>query len=72
MYFRIVVCEDAKHALEKYDEMIELLQNLEDKIFNKWTAEIPDICTLNLAKTLFLIDPDTKLLSLNFSEQVRK
>ena len=51
--------------------MIQLLQDLEDKIFNKWTAEIPEICSTNLAKTLFLIDPETKLLSLNFSEQVR-
>lgn len=61
---------EGEYALAKYEEMMELLLNLEEEIFNDWSDEIPEICNVSLAKTLLLVDPETRLLTLNFDKEV--
>lgn len=56
--------------MSKFDEMMVLLEDLEDKIFDKWVKEIPGICEISLAKTLLLVDLETRLLALNFDKEV--
>lgn len=67
---RIVSSPEGVFAVAKYDEMMELLRSLEEEIFSSWSANIPEICNVSLAKTLFIIDPETRLLALNFDKEV--
>ena len=46
------------------------LNELEDKIFCQWTAEIPEQCDKNLEKPLMIQAEETLELSLNFDDKV--
>jgi hypothetical protein len=47
------------------------LDELEDKIFSEWTAQVPEQCSMNLKKSLMLQAEETLELSLNFDDSVR-
>lgn len=66
----IVTSPEGEYALAKYDEMIDLLLNLDEEIFMDWCDLIPEDCETHLTKTLLLVDPDTRLLELNFAKEV--
>lgn len=55
----------------KYEEMMELLNSLGDEIFADWCEMIPEVCNTSLAKTLLLVDAETRMLTLNFDKEVR-
>ncbi|KAG8276504.1 hypothetical protein J6590_063996 [Homalodisca vitripennis] len=65
----IVTSPEGEYVIVKYDEMTELLGELEEEIFNTWCEEIPQICNDSLTKTLLLVDPDTRILTLNFDKE---
>jgi hypothetical protein len=46
------------------------LDELEGKIFSKWTAHVPEQCVKNLEKPLMIQEEDTLELSLNFDNEV--
>jgi len=46
------------------------LNELEDKIFSQWTAEVPEQCVKNLEKPLMIQAEETLELSLNFDNKV--
>jgi hypothetical protein len=46
------------------------LNELEDKIFSKWTAQVPEQCVKNLEKPLMIQAEETLELSLNFDNKV--
>jgi hypothetical protein len=46
------------------------LDELEEKIFSKWTAHVPEQCVKNLEKPLMIQAEDTLELSLNFDSEV--
>jgi hypothetical protein len=57
--------------MKKYKEMRDYLDELEDKIFSKWTLQVPEKCASNLDKSLMIQAEDTLELSLNFDDEVR-
>uniref|UniRef100_A0A1B6BXH8 Dynein beta chain, ciliary-like n=1 Tax=Clastoptera arizonana TaxID=38151 RepID=A0A1B6BXH8_9HEMI len=61
---------DALYALTKFDEMMTLLEWLEKDIFDKWVKEVPETCRISLNKTLLLVDPNDRVLSLNFDKEL--
>jgi hypothetical protein len=46
------------------------LDELENKIFSKWTAQVPEQCVKNLEKPLMMQAEGTLELSLNFDSEV--
>ncbi|XP_054265094.1 dynein beta chain, ciliary-like [Macrosteles quadrilineatus] len=50
--------------------MLDLLEDLRAEIFTKWCGSVPEICNTSLAKTLLLVDPDSRLLQLNFDKEL--
>jgi hypothetical protein len=46
------------------------LNELEDKIFSQWAAQIPEQCVKNLEKPLMIQAEETLELSLNFDNKV--
>jgi hypothetical protein len=46
------------------------LNELEDKIFSQWAAQVPEQCVKNLEKPLMVQAEETLELSLNFDNEV--
>lgn len=46
------------------------LNELEDKIFSEWAAQVPEQCVKNLEKPLMIQAEETLELSLNFDNKV--
>jgi hypothetical protein len=68
--FSVVQSPDCQHQLDVYNELRKCLDELEDKIFLKWTAQVPEQCVKNLEKPLMIQETDTLKLSLNFDDEV--
>lgn len=57
---------EAVSAFIKYDKMIDLLKNLEEKCFCEWATTVEEKCSTNLKKSLLLRRKENFELTLNF------
>ncbi|XP_069504355.1 dynein axonemal heavy chain 11 [Ambystoma mexicanum] len=55
---------------QKYVEMLTLLDNYEDHIYEQWTSQVDDICQFNLNQPLIKRRPDNNLLIVNFDPKL--
>uniref|UniRef100_A0A8W4FHF7 Dynein axonemal heavy chain 17 n=1 Tax=Sus scrofa TaxID=9823 RepID=A0A8W4FHF7_PIG len=62
--------EEAKLIYQKYDEMMELLRNYRERIYQQWVAGVDQDCHFNLGQPLIQRDPVTSLIHVNFSKLV--
>ncbi|XP_011494831.1 PREDICTED: dynein beta chain, ciliary-like [Ceratosolen solmsi marchali] len=56
-------------AMEKYNELLKLINEKEEEIFVQWAEKVPELCEIGLLKTLFLKEEDEQLAS-NFDENL--
>ncbi|XP_064006872.1 dynein axonemal heavy chain 17 [Pogoniulus pusillus] len=61
---------EAKLVSGKYEEMIGLLQGYRQKVYEEWMHGAGQNCHFNLEQPLILRDPNSSLLSVNFSEEL--
>ncbi|XP_039082400.1 dynein heavy chain 17, axonemal [Hyaena hyaena] len=59
---------EAKLIYRKYDEMMELLRNYREKIYQQWVAGVDQDCHFSLGQPLVLRAPVTDLIQVNFSK----
>uniref|UniRef100_A0A4X1ULL9 Dynein axonemal heavy chain 17 n=1 Tax=Sus scrofa TaxID=9823 RepID=A0A4X1ULL9_PIG len=68
-------CEEAKLIYQKYDEMMELLRNYRERIYQQWVAGVDQDCHFNLGQPLIQRDPSPlvavlrEVKYLNFQQQ---
>nr|CAD7402646.1 unnamed protein product [Timema cristinae] len=60
---------EAQHVFVKYEEMLDYLAQLEEKVFSEWVSQVADKCRVNLNRTLVVRD-DTSILQLNFDDEL--
>ena len=70
MVDRIVETADFHYQMDKCYQMLSNLIDLENTIFAKWAAKVPDRCLKNLAKTILIKNEDTLDIGLNFDDEV--
>ncbi|XP_075760265.1 dynein axonemal heavy chain 17 isoform X2 [Pelodiscus sinensis] len=66
----VMVSAEAKLVSEKYQEMIRLLQGYREKTYEGWISRVDADCQFNLQQPLILRDPNTSLISVNFSKEL--
>ncbi|PSN32950.1 Dynein beta chain [Blattella germanica] len=66
----IIQTADFKYEIDKYEQMVSYLNDMEDEVFNGWAVKVPAQCQKNLNKTLLLQDNETLELSLNFDDEL--
>lgn len=64
----IVRCTDAVHAFEKWEEMLQILNDDQEKLLSEWLSYVPHQITKSLAKTQLLRVDD--LLHLNLDPEL--
>lgn len=69
-FCRVMFSSEAKLIYAKYDEMIRLLQGYREKIYADWIGRVDRDCQFNLEQPLIHRDPETNLISVNFSKEV--
>lgn len=67
---RVMSSTEAKLIYRKYDEMMELLRNYREKIYQQWVAGVDQDCHFSLGQPLVLRAPVTDLIQVNFSKAV--
>lgn len=65
-----MVSSEAKLIFAKYEEMIRLLKGYRERIYLEWISHVDRDCQFNLEQPLIHRDPQTKLISVNFSKEV--
>ncbi|XP_061866833.1 dynein axonemal heavy chain 17 isoform X5 [Colius striatus] len=66
----VMVSAEAKLVSEKYKEMMELLQRYREKVYEEWAHGAVQDCHFSLEQPLILRDPESSLLSVNFSKEL--
>ncbi|XP_039201063.1 dynein heavy chain 17, axonemal isoform X2 [Crotalus tigris] len=66
----VMVSSEAKLIYGKYDEMIRLLKGYRERIYAEWIARVDRECQFNLEQPLIQRDPETRLISVNFSKEL--
>ncbi|GCB69230.1 hypothetical protein scyTo_0001016 [Scyliorhinus torazame] len=61
---------EGKQMIQKYEEMMELLDQYEAKLYLEWTETVSEKSQYNLTQPLLKRDPETKLISVNFDPQL--
>ncbi|XP_041076181.1 dynein heavy chain 17, axonemal-like [Polyodon spathula] len=62
--------DEAKLVLQKYEEMLNLLDMYCEHVYVKWTTQVDDDCQFNLEQPLILRDPKSYLIRVNFNKQL--
>uniref|UniRef100_A0A4X1UQ33 AAA+ ATPase domain-containing protein n=1 Tax=Sus scrofa TaxID=9823 RepID=A0A4X1UQ33_PIG len=71
----VMSSEEAKLIYQKYDEMMELLRNYRERIYQQWVAGVDQDCHFNLGQPLIQRDPSPlvavlrEVKYLNFQQQ---
>ncbi|XP_071954573.1 dynein beta chain, ciliary-like [Antedon mediterranea] len=66
----VMQTEDAATIFNKYEEMMELLGKYEVKVYESWTADVDDVCSVNLNQPLVVRNKETNLISVNFDPKL--
>ncbi|NWT20166.1 DYH9 protein, partial [Vireo altiloquus] len=59
-----------RRVLQKYEEMIQLLDRYQEKLYLEWSQTVSEKSQYNLAQPLLRRDPQTKLIMVNFDPQL--
>ncbi|XP_071659244.1 dynein axonemal heavy chain 9-like [Patagioenas fasciata] len=57
-------------VIEKYEEMIQLLDRYQEKLYADWSQTVSEKSQYNLTQPLMRRDPETKLITVNFDPQL--
>ncbi|NXJ83957.1 DYH17 protein, partial [Trogon melanurus] len=66
----VMVSTEAKLLSEKYDEMMGLLRGYREKVYEEWVQGAGRDCHFSLEQPLIRRDPDSSLISVNFSKEL--
>ena len=64
--------QETKDVYDHYDKMLELIGEFEQKVYEEWTAGVDEACSFNLNQPLITRNADTKLIAVNFDNQVKR
>ncbi|XP_064890570.1 dynein axonemal heavy chain 9 isoform X1 [Columba livia] len=59
-----------RRVIEKYEEMIQLLDRYQEKLYADWSQTVSEKSQYNLTQPLIRRDPETKLITVNFDPQL--
>ncbi|NXO27701.1 DYH9 protein, partial [Cisticola juncidis] len=59
-----------RRVMQKYEEMIQLLDRYQEKLYSDWSQTVSEKSQYNLAQPLLRRDPQTKLITVNFDPQL--
>ncbi|KAI4885271.1 hypothetical protein NFI96_013674 [Prochilodus magdalenae] len=62
--------DEATLVFQKYDEMMDLLNNHCVKVHSQWTAKVDTDCQFSLDQPVLRRNPKTRVFTVNFSEQL--
>ncbi|NWH56161.1 DYH9 protein, partial [Geococcyx californianus] len=62
--------EKGRRAIKKYEEMIQLLDKYQEKLYEDWSQTVSEKAQYNLTQPLIRRDPETKLIAVNFDPQL--
>ncbi|RLV89556.1 hypothetical protein DV515_00014816, partial [Chloebia gouldiae] len=63
-------CAQGRRVVQKYEEMIQLLDSYQEKLYSDWSQTVSEKSQYNLAQPLIRRDPQTKLIAVNFDPQL--
>ncbi|KAM9371423.1 dynein axonemal heavy chain 9-like [Phaethornis superciliosus] len=61
---------EVERVVKKYQEMIQLLDRYQEKLYIAWSQTVSEKSQYNLTQPLIRRDPETKLISVNFDSQL--
>ncbi|NWQ82098.1 DYH9 protein, partial [Columbina picui] len=61
---------EGRRVIEKYEEMIQLLNRYQEKLYAGWSQTVSEKSQYNLTQPLIRRDPETKLITVNFDPQL--
>ncbi|XP_071659373.1 dynein axonemal heavy chain 9-like [Patagioenas fasciata] len=61
---------EGRRVVEKYEEMIQLLDRYQEKLYADWSQTVSEKSQYNLTQPLIRRDPETKLITVTFDPQV--
>ncbi|XP_065503599.1 dynein axonemal heavy chain 9 [Caloenas nicobarica] len=61
---------EGRRVIEKYEEMIQLLDRYQEKLYAGWSQTVSEKSQYNLTQPLIRRDPETKLITVNFDPQL--
>ncbi|XP_023983695.1 dynein axonemal heavy chain 9 [Physeter macrocephalus] len=61
---------EGKRMIQKYEEMLSLLEKYETRIYEDWCQTVSEKSQYNLSRPLLKRDPETKQITVNFSPQL--
>ncbi|XP_030057583.1 dynein axonemal heavy chain 11 [Microcaecilia unicolor] len=61
---------EAAIVYQKYVEMLTLLDQYEDEVYEEWIAQVDEVCQFNLDQSLIKCNPQDGLLSINFDSKL--
>ncbi|NXB68815.1 DYH9 protein, partial [Struthidea cinerea] len=59
-----------RRVVQKYEEMIQLLDSYQEKLYLDWSQTVSEKSQYNLAQPLIRRDPQSKLITVNFDPQL--
>ncbi|XP_071655678.1 dynein axonemal heavy chain 9-like isoform X2 [Patagioenas fasciata] len=60
---------EGRRVIEKYEEMIQLLDRYQEKLYADWSQTVSEKSQYNLTQPLIRRDPETKLITVTFDPQ---
>lgn len=67
----IVKSEDSVYMINKYNQLMDLINGEQQRTFVEWARTVPELCDLHLDKPLLVrADDGTLLVNLNFDEHL--
>ncbi|NXY74435.1 DYH9 protein, partial [Glareola pratincola] len=61
---------EGRRVIRKYEEMIQLLNRYQEKLYVDWSQTVSEKSQYNLTQPLLRRDPETKLITVNFDPQL--
>ncbi|XP_071659197.1 dynein axonemal heavy chain 9-like [Patagioenas fasciata] len=61
---------EGRRVIEKYEEMIQLLDRYQEKLYADWSQTVSEKSQYNLTQPLIRRDPETKLITVTFDPQL--
>ncbi|XP_054702769.1 dynein axonemal heavy chain 9 isoform X1 [Grus americana] len=61
---------EGRRVVEKYEDMIQLLDRYQEKLYVNWSQTVSEKSQYNLTQPLIRRDPETKLITVNFDRQL--
>ncbi|KAM6050175.1 dynein axonemal heavy chain 9 [Theristicus caerulescens] len=61
---------EGRRVIQKYEEMIQLLDRYQEKLYVDWSQTVSEKSQYNLTQPLIRRDPETKLITVNFDPQL--